>query len=73
MGLKAKVGAYGCFDCHNVLDGRAPRPDHISEDELIEIFKRAAEATRLRLIHKGVIREEVQGTSGSDGGEAGSY
>jgi hypothetical protein len=53
-GLKAKTGCYGCFNCHNVLDFRAPRPRSMSYDEMIEIFKRACEETQAKLVLKGL-------------------
>lgn len=55
MGLKAKSGCYGCFNCHNVIDFRAPRPSWMSYEEMIEEFKRACEETRQRLKAKGIL------------------
>jgi hypothetical protein len=72
MGLKAKTGAYGCFDCHNVLDYRAARPSHMSYDEMISIFENACAETRRRLIKKGIISEDpTQGTGNRSSGEEG--
>lgn len=54
MGLKAKVGAYGCSACHDVLDGRAPRPEGMSFEAMQERFDEAVEATKQRLVAKGL-------------------
>lgn len=54
MGLKAKVGAYGCSACHDVLDGRAPRPDGMSYEAMQERFDDAVSATQARLTAKGL-------------------
>lgn len=53
-GLKAKTGCYGCYDCHNVLDGRAPRPPWMTYEEMIEIFNEACRKTRRILKRKGL-------------------
>lgn len=54
MGLKAKIGAYGCSSCHDVLDGRAPRPADMSYDAMQERFDRAVKATQAILEAKGL-------------------
>jgi hypothetical protein len=54
MGLKSKKGAYGCSSCHDVVDGRAPRPEGMSKDDLELIVDRAVEATDAKLIAKGL-------------------
>lgn len=48
MGLKApdKYAAYGCCACHDMLDGRARRPDWFSYEDMIAGFLRAMEATQ---------------------------
>lgn len=53
MGLKAKRGCYGCFACHNVLDGRAPRFD-MTEEEMRQRFEAACEETLEILKRKGL-------------------
>lgn len=56
MGLKAKIGCYGCSNCHDVLDDRRPRIG-MTRDEMLEIFDRACAETRAILIRKGLIHE----------------
>lgn len=58
MGLKANRGCYGCFDCHDVLDGRRPRPKHMSHEDLMRIFESACEETLAILKRKGIIDEK---------------
>lgn len=43
MGLKAPdtEAAFGCSACHDVLDGRAPRPEWLTMDLLLAGFERA--------------------------------
>jgi hypothetical protein len=54
MGIKAddKYACFGCSSCHDVLDGRANRPDGLSHDGLQEIFDRAMNETQ-DLLNKG--------------------
>jgi hypothetical protein len=54
MGLKSKKGAYGCSSCHDVVDGRAPKPAGMTEEELQECIRKAVEATDAILIRKGL-------------------
>lgn len=56
MGLKAEVGCYGCVNCHDVLDGRRPRPAHISHEDLIDTFDRACAETQAKLVSKGILK-----------------
>ena len=60
MGLKAKIGAYGCFACHNIIDGRAPAPAGMSQGEIDAYFERGAEQTRQLLIKKGIIHGDQE-------------
>lgn len=59
MGLKAPdtAAAYGCASCHDLLDGRAPRPDGFTHEMMIERFYEAVEATHARLRAKGLLKE----------------
>lgn len=43
MGLKAPDAAacFGCSSCHDVLDGRAPRPEGLSLDAMLRLFEYA--------------------------------
>ena len=54
LGLKSKKGCYGCSSCHDVMDGRAPRPGGMSEDEMNARIEIAVEATDSRLLAKGL-------------------
>lgn len=54
MGMKAKIGAYGCSACHDVLDGRAPRPDWMTYDAMQSLFDAGVKVTQARLKAKGL-------------------
>lgn len=54
MGIKSKKGAHGCSCCHDVVDGRRPRPDGMTKEDLDVIIDRAVEETDARLIAKGL-------------------
>lgn len=57
MGLKAPdtAAVYGCSACHDVLDGRRPRPDGISKFELEGAFYAAMLRTHAILRAKGLL------------------
>lgn len=57
MGLKAPdtAACFGCSSCHDVLDGRAPRPDHLTYDGLLELFDYARERTHAVLRQMGLM------------------
>lgn len=57
MGLKAPdtQACFGCSSCHDVLDGRAPRPDWLSYEALQTQFHYARERTHEILRQKGLI------------------
>lgn len=57
MGLKAPdtAACYGCSACHDVLDGRAPRPAWLTLLLLDGAFVRARAATHEILRKKGLI------------------
>jgi hypothetical protein len=54
MGMKAKIGAYGCSACHDVLDGRAPRPPGMTYEAMQDLFDEGVQATQARLSEKGM-------------------
>ncbi|MFJ2989975.1 nuclease domain-containing protein [Collimonas sp. NPDC087041] len=60
MGLKApdECGAFGCSACHDVLDGRAPRPVGFTYDQMISRFRQAVAATHVVLRHLGLLKAE---------------
>jgi hypothetical protein len=62
MGLKAPdtAACFGCHACHSVLDGRAPRPDGMSIDDLLELFAYARERTHAILRAEGLLKEDSQ-------------
>lgn len=51
------AAAYGCFHCHNVLDGRAPRPNGFTYEMMIERFERGVALTHARLRAKGLLKD----------------
>ena len=58
MGLKApdSCAAYGCCACHDVLDGRAPRPAGLTYEMMLELFALGVERTHARQRAKGLIK-----------------
>lgn len=56
-GLKAadELGAYGCSDCHAVLDGNRARPEHLTRDQVELAFWHAHAETFLKLREKGLV------------------
>lgn len=60
MGLKAPDtrAAYGCSACHDVLDGRAPRPAGMSQEQMLERFEEAVLLTHQVLTRKGLLKVE---------------
>ena len=61
MGLKAPdtAACFGCSSCHDVLDGRKPRPAGMTMDDLLRIFSYARERTHAVLRAQGRIKEEA--------------
>lgn len=61
MGLKSNdaAGAYGCSACHDVLDGRAPRPDGFTYLLMQERFQVANQLTREILHRKKLLPEAI--------------
>ena len=57
MGLKAPdmAAAFGCSACHDVLDGRRPRPADLSQAELEEAFRVAVTHTHEILRSMGLL------------------
>lgn len=57
MGLKAPdtAGCFGCSSCHDVLDGRAPRPTGMTLAALNARFDSAVEKTHVILRTKGLM------------------
>lgn len=57
MGLKAPdtEACFGCSSCHDVLDGRAPRPEGMTLDALLRTFDYARERTHAVLRAKGLV------------------
>lgn len=56
MGLKASdtKAAFGCCACHDVLDGRAPRPAWMSYLDMLGLFAKAVDVTQAKLQTMGV-------------------
>jgi hypothetical protein len=57
MGLKARdeCAAYGCDACHAIVDGRAPRPDGMTYEQVNALFKAGIAWTQRILKLKGLI------------------
>lgn len=57
MGLKAPdtEACFGCSCCHDVLDGRRPRPEWMDYNMLLGAFEGAKQATQAILRRKGLI------------------
>jgi hypothetical protein len=58
MGLKAPdtAAAFGCSACHDVLDGRAPRPAGVTALDLEAIFYAGVRRTHIILARLGLIK-----------------
>jgi hypothetical protein len=56
MGLKGidVLGACGCRSCHDIVDGRAPRPSGWTADAVALAFYRAMAKSIVRLRQKGL-------------------
>lgn len=57
MGLKAsdERAAYGCSACHDVVDGRRPRPEGLSLELVATLFKEGIAQTNRILMRKGLL------------------
>jgi len=60
MGLKAPdtKAAYGCSACHDVLDGRARRPDWMTRLDMLARFEAGQQMTMNLLAQQGLIETE---------------
>lgn len=58
MGLKAPdtFAAYGCSACHDVIDGRAPRPAGMTYELMIALFREGIAQTQRILKRKGLLK-----------------
>jgi len=58
MGQKADdcAGFFGCYNCHDIMDGRKEYPTYYDADEYLNDILRAYYRTIRRLIDKGVIK-----------------
>jgi len=59
MGLKAPDtrGAYGCSACHDVLDGRRPRPSGMTYEDMLALFERGVERTHFVLRRLALLKD----------------
>jgi len=57
MGMKSidLASAYACSSCHDVLDGRRPRPPGISYDSIMLDFLSGHMRTLVRFVQKGLV------------------
>lgn len=57
MGLKAPdtAACFGCSSCHDVLDGRRPRPDGMTYEQVDTYFRFAVQRTHAILRTKGLM------------------
>lgn len=58
MGLKApdERACFGCSACHDVLDGRRPRPAWMTYEMLLGAFERAVMRTHEKLKQMGILK-----------------
>lgn len=49
------LGAFGCRNCHDIVDRRAPRPAMLSEQDVSLMFYRALARSVVRLAQKGLL------------------
>jgi hypothetical protein len=57
MGLKVPdtLAAYGCSACHDVLDGRAPRPAGMTYESMNELFDAGVRETQAQVARAGLM------------------
>lgn len=55
MGIKTKFGAYACSSCHDVLDGRVPRPKGLSQEFVKLAHYEGVIETLEKLSEKGLV------------------
>lgn len=64
MGMKHsdERAAYGCYACHAIVDGQAPRPEGVSRYLMIACFHAGIEQTQRILKRKGLLplQEEIK-------------
>lgn len=48
--------AYGCYACHVVLDGQAPRPEGFTREAMLARFEVAVRLTHIELAVQGLVR-----------------
>ena len=70
MGLKAPDSAavFGCSSCHDMLDGRAPRPAGMTLAEMYMGFDQARERTHEVLRRMGLMPEGAEAIAGQQAG-----
>lgn len=63
MGLKAPdhMAAYGCSACHDVIDGRRPRPAGLTLELVTALFREGIAQTNRILSRKGLLTEVNNG------------
>lgn len=55
VGKKTKWGAYGCSSCHDVVDGRQPRPHGMTYEEAHAAHLEGVIETLNKLVEKGLL------------------
>lgn len=76
MGLKAPdtAAAFGCAACHDVLDGRRPRPEGFSRLDLEGAFYVGMRSTHQVLARMGLIKSESASVAaGTDSDQNNTY
>ena len=58
VGLKCSpwIGAYACSACHDIVDHRAPAPNHFTRDDIKLMFAEAIFRTQRKLEEKGLLK-----------------
>jgi len=62
MGLKAADtrAAYCCSSCHDMVDGRAPRPEGLSKEQVDACFEQGIDKTQVILQQKRLVKGEAE-------------
>lgn len=51
------LGAYCCSSCHDVIDGRVPRPEGVRKTDIEIDFHEGHQRSYVILIEKGLVKE----------------
>lgn len=56
-GLKSPdaLGTYACSACHDVIDGRVPRPSGMTREDVLLAFCEGHQRSFIKLLEKGLV------------------